>query len=163
MAEGVLKDLGPCQVVFDSVDLGPTAGDVVLKDAVESKPIKEDQEGTTEQDGVFVGRSCEVIVPLTRSSLATLASVIPGATKPSTNLMEVKGVVGKVRSDDAGILILKPIVDGVAGPNTTWLTLPNASPSPDMEITFNNETQRVYKVAFKALPDANNVLYKIGA
>lgn len=163
--EGPVKDLGPCIIEFNEVDLGPTFGDVLFRYAPESRPVVEDQKGVTEVDGVFVGAVCEVEVPLTRSTLANLASVIPGASVSGSG-MNVENIVGESRYANAQQLVLKPVVDGVAGPNTTWLTIFKASPSVDLEITYNNEGQRVYKVIFKAYPDdtSGNVgkIWKIG-
>jgi len=158
--EGPVKDLGPCIIEFGS-DLGPTFGDVLFRYALESRPVHEDQEGVTEVDGVFVGAVCEVEVPLTRTTLANLASVIPGASE-GTSGITVENIVGESRLANAQELILKPIVDGVAGPETTWLTIFKASPSVDLEVTYNNEGQRVYKVIFKGYPDATGKLWKIG-
>lgn len=163
MGEGPVKDLGPCIIDFNSAELGPTFGDVLFRHIVESRPVLEDQKGVTEVDGVFVGAVCEVEVPLTRTTLAKLATVIPGGSY-TTGLVTVNNIIGESRYANAKVLILKPIVDGVAGPSTTWLTISKASPSVDLEIVYNNEGQRVYKVIFKGYPDeTTGELYKIGA
>jgi len=164
---GVIKDLGPCQVLFDNVDIGPTFGDVIFRDTVEERPIQEDQKGTTEVDGVFVGRTVEVEAPLSRSSIAKLASVVPGATSGSGKLT-VANIVGKERFANAKELVLKPIVDGSPSTDdTTWLTVFKASPRTELELIYNNEGQRVYKVIFKGYPDdtSGNVdnMWKIGS
>ena len=162
--EGPLKDLGPCAVIYNSQDLGPTFGGVVFKHSVESRMIKEDQQGTYEVDGIVVGGSCEVTVPLTRTTLAKLGTVIPGADVSDDELI-ARSASGQSMLDNAHELILKPIEDGVAtSDQTKWLTLPKAYPVPDLELPFDNEGQRVYRVVFKALLDTdNNVLFKMGS
>lgn len=160
--EGPIKDLGPCAIVFDSVDLGPSFGGVIFKHNVESRMIREDQQGTYDVDGLVVGGACEVTVPLTRTTLAKLGSVIPGADVSSEELI-AGSAAGTSMLENAKELILKPIVDGVATTDQSkWLTIPKAFPVPDLELPFDNEAQRVYRVVFKALL-ANNVLFKIGS
>jgi len=160
-----MKDLGPCSVTFNSIDLGATDGGVIMKHSEDTKPVKEDQQGTTEVDGIKVGKSVEIEVPLTRSSLAILAQVIGGSSY-SGNRLRVRNQVGVSMLDGAALLILKPIIDGVASTDaSTWLNAFKAAPRADFEIAFNNAGQRVYKVMFKVFPDsANNYkMWQIGA
>jgi hypothetical protein len=156
----MIRDLGPCSVTFDSVDLGSTKGGVKFKFTEDSKPVNEDQKGVTNVDEIKVGVSaCEVEVPLTRSTLAQLAKVIGGATQNPTTKLSVSNEVGVSMYEGAALLILKPIVNGVASTNTAdWLNIPKAYPKVDFEITFDNEGQRVYKTTFKGFPDASSGL-----
>src|SRR3972149_12134243 len=75
-----IKDLGPCDVVFNGTSLGATLGGVVFRYTEESRPVHEDQKGVTEIDGIKVGASCEVEVPLTRTALGLLSTIIGGST-----------------------------------------------------------------------------------
>jgi len=156
-----IKDLGPCEVNFDGVSLGATMGGVIFRHTEESRPVREDQQGVTNVDELKVGVSCEIEVPLTRSSLGQLSKVIGNSTYTGTKL-EVGVVVGESLLDHAKVLILKPIIDSVVSTDpSTWLTVYKAYPRADLELTYNYENQRVYKVIFKAFPD-NGKLWKIG-
>ena len=161
MPEATLKDLGPCQITFDSVDLGKTMGGVTFRDSVVEVKVLEDQAGSTPVDTILTGRTIEVEVPMSRSTLAQLAKVIPGASNGGSYVL-VKNQAGIARAANAALLVLQPLVDGVASGDA--LTIFLASPSTDIELTFDNENQRVYKVKFIAYPDADNSnrLYQIG-
>lgn len=156
-----IKDLGPCEVNFDGVSLGATMGGVIFRHTEESRPVREDQQGVTNVDELKVGVSCEIEVPLTRTSLGQLSKVIGNSTYTGTKL-EVGVVVGESLLDHAKVLILKPIIDSVVSTDErTWLTVYKAYPRADLELTYNYENQRVYKVIFKAFPDGTK-FWKIG-
>jgi hypothetical protein len=51
-------------------------------------------------------------------------------------------------------LILKPLVDNIpSSDDTEWLYVHRAYPIADAELTYDNSSQRVVKVTFKAFPD----------
>jgi hypothetical protein len=159
-----LKDLGPCAVIFDSVDLGSTMGGVIFRHTEESRPVREDQKGVSDVDGIKVGASCSIEVPLTRTALGQLAKVV-GASSYTGSKLKVRLAVGISLLDNAKQLILKPIVNGVTSTTQAeWLTIPKAYAKADFELAYNNEGQRVYKVIFTAFPDTtnSNELWRIG-
>ena len=157
-----LKDLGPCAVIFDGVDLGATMGGVIFRHTEESKPVHEDQKGATDVDGIKVGATCSIEVPLTRTALGQLAKVV-GASSYTGSKLRVKMAVGISLLDNAKQLILKPVVNGVTSTTASeWLTVQKSYAKADFELVYNNEGQRVYKVIFTAFPDANNELWRIG-
>jgi hypothetical protein len=155
----MLRDLGPCTITFNSIVLGATKGGVKFKYAEESKPVNEDQKGVTNVDEIGVGASsCEVEIPMTRSTLSQLSKVIGGSSY-SGNKLNVNNRVGVSFYDNAQLLILKPIVNNVASTDTKdWLNIPKAYPKVDFEISFDNDGQRIYKVIFKGFPDASSGL-----
>ena len=161
MPEGTLKDLGPCQITFNSIGLGKTKGGVTFRDSNIQVPVLEDQAGATPVDDIITGRTIEVEVPMSRSTLAQLSAVIPGASDGGS-FMLVKNQAGIARAVTAAKLVLQPLVDGVASGDA--LTIFLAAPSADIELTFDNENQRVYKITFKAYPDSDNAnrMYQIG-
>lgn len=161
----MLKDLGPCQVLYDDVDLGKTEGGVSFRYTEDSKPVNTDQSGVTNEDEIKVGVSaCEAEVPLTRSSLGQLAKVIGGSSYTGTKL-KAHNQVGVSMYDNAKELILKPIVNNAASTDESdWLVIPKAYPKVDFDIAFSKDGQRIYKVMFKGFPDASTGLFwQIGA
>lgn len=165
MGQGPTLDLGPCLIEFNSVDLGPTYGDVIFRYTEETRPIYEDEYGVSQVDEIHVGMSCEVEVPMTRMTLAQLGEVIPAATIDGTGEeMTISSTVGSSLYASAQELVLKPLVGGVASADENWLTVLKAAPKVDLEITYNNEGQRVYKAMFKGFVDpATGDIWKIGA
>jgi hypothetical protein len=161
MPEALIKDLGPCQITFDGVDLGKTKGGVIFRDSMNQVEVNEDQAGSTPVDHILTGRKISVEVPMSRSTLAQLVTVIPGASSMGSYAV-IKNHAGIARASDAAQLILAPLVDGVASADR--ITIFKASPVTDIELTFDNENQRVYKVTFNVYPDADNGnrLYQIG-
>jgi hypothetical protein len=161
MPEALLKDLGPCSITFNGVDLGKTMGGVTFRDSMNQVEVKEDQAGSTPVDHILTGRTIQVEVPMSRSTLAQLAVVIPGASSFGSYLV-VSNHAGIARAASAAMLIISPLVDGAASADK--LTIFKASPITDIELAFDNENQRVYKVTFNVYPDADNGnrLYQIG-
>jgi len=148
-----IKDLGPCQVLFNSVDLGPTLGGVKFKEEQRSVDIKEDGHGETPVDAVTTGKLSSVEVSFTRSTLAQLAAVIESATAGANNLKVVNSV-GNQMFADAKELILKPLVDNVPSTDANeWLHIHRAYPLGAPEFTYDNSNQRVIPVVFKCFPD----------
>lgn len=148
-----VKDLGPCQVLFNSVDMGPTLGGVTFKEELHSVDIKEDGHGDTPVDAVFTGRIATIEAKFTRASLAQLEALIESATKSATNL-KVKNSVGNQMFADAKEVILKPLVDNSPSAVTTeWLHIHRAYPIAAVELGYDNQNQRIISVTFKCFPD----------
>lgn len=158
-----LRDLGPCAVIFDGVDLGATQGGVIFRHTEQSKPVNEDQKGVTDVDAIKIGATCSVEVPLTRSSLGQLAKIV-GASSYTGTRLRVKVATGISLLENAKTLVLKPYINGIVSTDSSnWLTVQKAYAKADFELAYNNEGQRIYKVVFTAFPDANNELWRIGA
>lgn len=171
---GVLRDLGPCQVIFKGSQLGENLK-VTVKTSEDTAPVKTARTGSAPVDDIFIGSMFECEVQMTRTQLAELNVVLPGASGAGTSgaQMVIRSTVGVSMRDRAGILILKPMVGNVVSVNTSeWLTVFIASPKPDMEFAYDEQSQRVFKVVFKAYavetagtPSGTDVgwLWKIGA
>lgn len=166
MPELFSKDLGPCQVEFNATSIGRTMGSVTLKSEATNVDIKENQHGNAPVDAVFTGRVATVDVPMTRSTLAQLAAILPSVTLVGTELVFANPVGGNM-FDDAEELILKPMTDQVASAtNTEWVTCFEAFPFEVMELPYDVENQRVVNVTFKLFPSATSPtigkLFKFG-
>jgi hypothetical protein len=148
-----VKDLGPCQVLYNAVDLGPTLGGVTFKEELHSVDIKEDGHGDTPVDAIFTGRIVTIECKFTRQTLAQLEAVIESSTKGASNLKVVNSV-GNDMFADAEELILKPLVDNVASVTASeWLHVHRAYPIASVELPYDNSGQRIVNVTFKAFPD----------
>ncbi len=160
-------DLGPCGVIFNDEDLGATFGDVVLRSELLGQDIKDDQNGETPVDRVLTGRNVSVEVPFTRLSFETLKTIIAESVGGTENVEVNNLIIGHSQYADAKELILKPIVDGaVSTDEDSWIHLFKTVPEENLEITFNNSTQRVFKVTFKVFPSQDSGtlgdLYRFG-
>lgn len=151
------RDLGPCFVRWDpsgaNIDLNPTLGGCRLRDTLNAADIFEDGQGETPVDGVTKGRIVELEVPMTRFSWHQLSEVIEGSAVTATKLT-VSNAVGKALYANAKEIIIKPTEDNVAsGTTSEWTHILKCFPIVDQEIVFDNSTQRVAKILFKAFPD----------
>lgn len=148
-----IKDLGPCQVLWNNIDLGPTHGGVTFKEDQTFNDIFEDGHGKTPVDAVTSGKLTGVEANFTRSSLTQLEYMIESATK-GTNNLKVVNSVGNAMFASSEELILKPLVDNVATVTTSeWLHVHRTYPLGAPEFKFDNSGQRVIKVVFKCFPD----------
>ncbi len=153
----VLRDLGPAKVIIDPdgttpVDLGAVLGSIEFKDEVKKKEIKEEASGETMVDAVFTGREVTLKVPLTRSQLAQLAAVIPGAVL-ATSVLTVSNKVGSPMYASAKKVTVKPIVDGVVSTTESeWLTIYKAYPIASPNWKWDASNQRVTDVTFICFP-----------
>jgi len=166
-----MKDLGPCAVIWDPdgtpVELNPTFGAVMFRSEDSIAEIFEDQKGVTPVDAVYTGKATELEVPMTRSSLAQLEKVIPGAVKGTANL-KVSNVVGCSLLDMAKPIVLKPYgCAGVSTDEAEWLFIHKAAPVTVVEIGYDVSSQRVFRATFKCFPsEATGTLgeiWRIGA
>lgn len=166
MVMGPTRDLGACLVIWGGTDLGRTMGGVKFRFTETDAPVREDQMGSDSVDDINVGSSCQVEVPLTRMAVSKLATLTTGAAGSDTSgvTMTVKQSVGTSRYGRAAELILKPILgNGIADTDTSkWLHVFKASPTADIELTYDATGQRVYKYTFRGYPDqTSGMRYRI--
>jgi len=148
-----IKDLGPCLVLWNNINLGPTLGGVTFKEEQHSVDIKEDGHGDSPVDAITTGKVTTVEANFTRSSLTQLEYMIESSTKSATNLKVVNSV-GNAMFASAKELILKPLVDNVASVTTSeWLHVHRTYPLGAPEFKYDNSGQRILKVIFKVFPD----------
>ncbi|MDD4984334.1 MAG: hypothetical protein PHQ43_00895 [Dehalococcoidales bacterium] len=165
---GPTRDLGPAVVAWGGTALSHIYEEVRLTLTGMSAEVFEALYGGTPVDTVHLGYSaCEVSVPLTRETLANLATVMPGGTNSggASGFVGVKPhlSVGLSMYDNGLPLFIKPVVAGVACDNGHWLRLERTYPEVNFDIAFNLRDQRVYALRFKAHPDAtNNLLWSAG-
>lgn len=150
-------ELGPCQVKFNSVDLGKTMGGVVVKISEDSQDLKSDQAGTAAEDTILTGSVVEVDIPFAEVGFSLLQEVLH-----QDSIGAASGVLGE---SNVGTSLLAAaqelqLVKYSAGIPSTDLkdlvTFPAASPVPNAEITYDAENQRVVNTTFKCFEKVVN-------
>lgn len=146
-------ELGPCQVVYDSADIGATEGGVTIKMAEASADLKSDQTGSEPADTIITGVSAVIECNLASIDLANFAfahktNVVTDGTKKKVVILPN---VGMSLRDNAKKLVIKPYVNGVVTTDANrWFTFPLAGIKAEEEVTYDASTQRVIKVTFVA-------------
>ena len=164
MGLGPLRDLGPAIVDWGDTTIQEIFDEVRWTLTGETAKVFEMLYGATAVDNIFLGYSeCSVVIPATRSTLAVLATLLPGGTNPNNEYVGVKAAgtgapVGVSMYDNGLPLFVKPIVAGVAASNGKWLRLEHTYPVPNFDVVFNLRDQRVYGLVFESCPDATSKL-----
>ena len=142
---------GPCQVTYNSVDLGHTQGGVNVSYDTKWRDVLVDEYGETVVDKVFQGEGLEISMKLTQSQLATLKAIMPKYTAGATYL-EFGSTVGGKLSSHAAQLQLHPFEEsGTDHDMYVW----KAAPAGTVVWGYTNEGDRVYEVTFVALVDTS--------
>ena len=153
MAVSFLRDLGPCEVLWNGSVVGVTYGGVKVKVDDQDAEIKEDGTGVIPVDAVFTGRKIsDIEVPITRFTLDQLDAIFHGAAI-SGNTLVISNVVGESMYDSSQPLILKPLINDVASVDATeWIELYKTFPTAKIELSYDNQNQRVAKFGFRVFP-----------
>lgn len=157
MAKFTELPLGPCQIKFGGVNLGDTTENCVFRYSEDDAVINVAQQGTTPVDEIVVGHTTEFEVELTRTQIATIASLMAGADNSgsSGDEIEVRNRIGVSRYDNAALLEIIPIVGANQASTDPHgpIYMYKAAPKSDMEVNYNNSDQRSFRVTFVAYPD----------
>lgn len=145
------QQLGPAEVTFKGTSLGLFES-VILRDKLTTVNGKTSTFGTSPEDVYTTGREVEVEINMTKPTIALLESITSGATLTGSQLMLASSVGNSLRDNESGLLVIKPLVNNVADIDpANWYTFFVAAPIPDWELTFDGESERVYKTIFMAL------------
>jgi hypothetical protein len=155
-------ELGPCSVKFGTLgtetSLGKTFGGVTVKMSDDSVDLKSDQYGSSAEDTVITGTTCEVELSLAELDFSTMATALNqdyfGA---SSNISGVLGEnkVGLSLLTVANSLKLTKYVAGAESTNAKdSITFPAAAAIANVELQYDAENQRVMKLTFKCFPKA---------
>jgi len=162
MGLGPTRDLGPAICVWGATEIAEIMEEVRWTLTGVNAEVFEAIYGATPVDGVFLGYSaCTVTIPATRTTLATLATLLPGATNSGGASGAIEMIVsgtgaalGQSMYDNGLPLFVKAVSSGIAVANGKWLRLEHTYPTPNFDVAFNLRDQRVYGLDFKACPDA---------
>lgn len=163
--EQFLTDLGPGEVTFKGVVWGKTSdnpdggthGGILVKYETSEVDTMRDAEGNNPHDSIFVGQKFDIEANLAGMSLEQLKEIFPNATivgSGTSRKLVISNPVGKSMRANAGVLLIKPIIDGEPTTDRTkWLRFPVAYPKAAFEVPFDLENQKVTKVTFKIFHD----------
>lgn len=164
MAETSKIDVGPCDVEFNSIDLGQTSGDLTVSLDANTQEIETEQEGLV--DEILLNHMLTVTVPLAYIDKETLSNVLPWATlvegAGGDTKLEISKDVNEQLSDYANELTLHPIAAG-DGELDFDINVMKCYPLPGpINLTYSRTGQRVAEVTFKALEDVDGNMVVIG-
>lgn len=151
-------NIGPCRVVFNSVDIGGTSGDVKVKFKYEKATLEADQFGKTILDKAISGMMCQV----TTNFLETIdkdkmSKVFPnlvlGGSPPHLFLDALDQVAVRELSE-AAPLELHPLVDSESNLDQEWYFW-KAQPNEDSEYDFSPSKQVAMKITWDIFLDTS--------
>lgn len=155
-----IGDIGTVEIVYDygvgsgflNQRLSPVLGQVKFRANDAIADVQEEAYGDASVDGVFKGTVCELEVPMTRSTLAQLAAVLPSSSLSGAAL-SFKNAVGLDMYANAVAIVLKPIVDNVVSVTPAeWVLIHKCHAYRSIELPFDRSTQRVHLIKFKVFP-----------
>jgi len=156
-------ELGPCEVKFNSIDLGKTNGGVKVSIKDDSVDLVSDQYGSSAEDTVITGTAVEVTMALADVDFDTLESILQPATRVGGTNQTATGVMVGYNKVGSGLkalgytLELTKYINGAVSPSADdILTFPVAAPIGDVELSFDASNQRVANVTFKCFPGTVN-------
>ena len=146
--------IGACTVKLGGTDLGHTKGGVTVVYSPEFADITADQYGNTPVDKALLGEEVRVKVPLSESQVANIGKAIPLGTLAgaASGRLTVGSNAGARLLSDAAQLVLHPIANA-ADDLSEDVVIHKAVVDSEVEISFNNEDQRIIEVEFIALID----------
>ena len=159
----VFGDSSP--IIFDASASNPNGGSdggVGISIAHEMRDSKRDATGAENHDSTVVGQMVAVRSPLAGLSLEQFEAVIPGAVLsdgPATKSLELRSPVGMSARDNAELLIIKPLINGVMSTDESdWIQFEKAFPVGQFDFLFSNEDTKVYNVEWKIFRDTTSLL-----
>ena len=153
MPQMQIRDLGPCIIVWNSLEVGKSIGNVKVKFEQATADVQEDQMGLTKVDLVTMGyKSQEVTVPATRLTLSQIETVTHNAVKTNQSV-EFFNAAGEDLYDLSEELILKPAQDGAAVADANqWWHFMKAYPITKLDVGYGVKDQRVWDITFTVFP-----------
>lgn len=161
------RNIGPCQLLLATVDMGFTKGDVSFSPSRDGVPITVDQQGSNELNNYHIGDAVTAQVPIAQNNLAAWQAIFPQGTLLGGNRIGIGKSPGSSELASAKQLILRPEENAEAADNSLDITIHKAYVSEYGEFTLNySEDARVWVLTFTGLHDLTrtngNRLWAIG-
>lgn len=151
-------DIGPCQVTFNGIDIGGTAGNVKVTFKYDKAPMMADQYGKTLLDEAISGMECTVETEFLESkNKLHLNKVFPSLRYAGTAPADILEMDNKIAirqlAANASLLTLHPIVDD---PSVNFdYTFFKAVPDENSSIAIGPAEQRKWKIIWKIYLDVS--------
>lgn len=149
-------DIGPCQCLFNGVDLGGTSGNVKIKFKYDKKALMADQTGKTMLDEAVTGMECGVETQFQETRNKTNFQLL----FPSASLTTTSGHSYISFNDQTALrqlalsapLQLHPLEEALSSNDYDWYFY-KAIPKEDSEYTFGPAEQSKLKIHWDILLD----------
>ena len=138
--------LGVCEIEYNGVHLGHTAGGVTLRIGTLAAEKKVDRYGDQVVGYHDMGTTVEVVLNIAEETLNNIANFFPNATRVG-DIIYFGGTVG---AELTGYPLVLDPTDG-GDPIIIYQAVPN--PGETVEIPYTVGDQRVWSVTFKGVPD----------
>ncbi len=148
--------IGVCSVIFNSANLGNTKEGVNFNYEPSFADVTADKYGSSPIDKVLTGETLEIEVSLAEPNVANLFAAIgasdrdSGASGDRLNIGRSAGF--SLLANKAAILVLHPVADAVGVTNED-IVIYSAVPTSPVEMAYEVDNQRIFKVTFAALID----------
>lgn len=154
MPELPMGEISAAEILWDPAALGGTEvsfksalGTVNLRGTDTVNPIHEERFGDALVDAAHGGMPVELEVPLTRTELAKLVTVLHGAI--TGDALSLINKAGCNALPNAKPIFIKPMCGGLPDVDpATWAHLYHAYPFRAFEIPYDRSTQRTINVIF---------------
>lgn len=146
------KDKGPVEVVWDyagtPLNLSPFLGTISMRTTDTISEVQEEGYGETPVDAVFTGTKVELDVPMARSTLLQLKTLLAGVTS-GTNITIFSAKAGCDMYANAKQLVIKPMCDNIPSVTASeWILIYKAYPYREFDLSFDRDGQRIHMVKF---------------
>ena len=157
-------DIGPCQVLFNGVDIGGTHGNVKIKFKYTKKDLKADQTGDAALDQAIAGMGCSIDTTFQETRNKTNLQLL----HPSTTITTTSGHQYVSFNDQTAVrqlplaapLQLHPLEEALSGRDYDWYFY-KAIPQETTEYTFGPAEQAGLKIEWKILLDLTVTPYRL--
>ena len=171
------RDKGPVEVTWDYGDgigaklvLNPTLGSSVLRLTDSVSDVQEEEWGDTVVDSVFMGTVCELDIPMARSTMLQLETLLANAGVAEGSEADItifRAKAGCAMYENAKQIVLKPLCDNApTDDKSKWILIYKCHPFREFELGFNRDEQRMHMVKFKVFPSGMSAtegeLYQVG-
>lgn len=150
-------DIGPCQVIFGTTDIGSTLGNCTVKFKYDKKELKADQFGSSILDMAITGMECTVETEFAETkNRDKWALLFPNAIETGTThkYVDFKDATAVRQLALATALTLHPLVDASSNKDDEWYFY-KALPLEDSSYVFGPAEQAKMKITWRILLDAS--------
>lgn len=149
-------DIGPCQILFNAIDLGASLKNVSIKFKYEKVPLKSDQTGTSILDMAISGMDVTVETEIAETrDKSKFSAIFPTATLGGTSphqFIDFQDQVALRQLALAQTLLLHPLVDASSAHDNEWYFY-KALPLEDSTYVFGPAEQANLKATWRILLD----------